>query len=203
MPTRVYLLRHAESADPTVVHGAESDVDLSERGLRQAAAAARVLAGAGLEAVVSSAMRRARRTAERIAAAAQAPHTIEPLLHERRVGILSGRPFGYQGLWAETVRRWSAGASAYAHDGAESLDDLRARLLPAWQRIIEAHAERTIAVVAHGVVCKVILLHLFPHTTWESIGSIRNAAVTELEHDGGRWRLHRLDDLPAEIADVA
>src|SRR5437016_3429128 len=36
MPTRVLLLRHAETADPTIFHGAESDVGLSERGRRQA-----------------------------------------------------------------------------------------------------------------------------------------------------------------------
>lgn len=35
--TRVWLLRHGESANPTVFHGAESDIDLGERGRRQAA----------------------------------------------------------------------------------------------------------------------------------------------------------------------
>src|SRR4051812_13317991 len=57
--TRVFLLRHAESADPTVFHGAESDVGLSERGERQAHAVAAVLAAHRPTAVVSSAMRRA------------------------------------------------------------------------------------------------------------------------------------------------
>lgn len=32
MPTRIWLLRHAETALPTVFHGAESDVGLSRRG---------------------------------------------------------------------------------------------------------------------------------------------------------------------------
>ena len=34
MSTHVYLLRHAETAAPKVFHGFESDIDLSERGLR-------------------------------------------------------------------------------------------------------------------------------------------------------------------------
>jgi hypothetical protein len=34
-PSRVLLLRHAETASPNVFHGAESDVGLSERGLRE------------------------------------------------------------------------------------------------------------------------------------------------------------------------
>ena len=44
MPDRFFLLRHAETADPLVFHGAESDVGLSERGRRQAGAVAPLLA---------------------------------------------------------------------------------------------------------------------------------------------------------------
>jgi len=198
--TRLFLLRHAESADPTVFHGAESDVELSERGRRQAAALAQALATERIDAIVSSAMRRARETAAAIAARVHAPHEIEPALHERRVGILSRRPFATGGIWTDTLARWTRGESHYAHEGAESWDDLRARLLPAWQRVIDRHAGRTLAVVAHGIVCKVILLELFPEYTWETIGSIRNAALTELELTADGWRLLRLDDLPESVA---
>src|SRR5581483_8043170 len=70
MMTRVFLLRHAETANPLVFHGAESDVALSPRGQRQAEAVARVLAGDRPDVVISSAMRRARDTAVPIARAA-------------------------------------------------------------------------------------------------------------------------------------
>src|SRR4051812_44175786 len=112
MSTRVYLLRHAESADPTIFHGAESDVALSERGLRQAEAVARVLAEYRPDVVISSAMRRARDTAAPIAQACGAPHLLEPELHERRVGALSGTPtHDHGGVWPATLRRWLAGAT--------------------------------------------------------------------------------------------
>ena len=45
METRVLLLRHAETATPDRFHGAESDVGLGARGLRQAALVAQHLAG--------------------------------------------------------------------------------------------------------------------------------------------------------------
>ena len=45
--TRVLLLRHAETAAPDRFHGAESDVDLGDRGSRQAEAVAPGLAGDG------------------------------------------------------------------------------------------------------------------------------------------------------------
>src|SRR5262245_8177719 len=73
MPTRVLLLRHAESANPLIFHGAESDVGLGERGRRQAEAIAAVLAAEGPDVVVSSAMRRARETAAPIVLACDVP----------------------------------------------------------------------------------------------------------------------------------
>src|SRR5439155_12585897 len=93
MPTRVYLLRHAESADPTVFHGAESDVGLSTRGREQARAIAPILAALKPDVIVSSAMKRALDTAAPIATACGLTVRVEPDLHERRVGILSGQPF--------------------------------------------------------------------------------------------------------------
>lgn len=198
---RIFLLRHAESADPTVFHGAESDIGLSPRGERQAAAIARFFAGQGIDAVVSSAMRRAVLTARPIAEAAGVPHLLEPMFHERRVGVLGGKPFGEGGIWADTQRRWSRGEADYAHDGAESWTALRDRIVPAWQRIVAAHPGKTIAVVAHGIVCKVVLLHFFPHFTWETIGATRNVALNELHHGAAGWTLVRRDELPAEVLD--
>ena len=92
MPTRVLLLRHAETASPLIFHGAESDIGLSERGRRQADAIAPVLAARAPSAIISSGMRRALDTASPIARACGLPLRIEPSLHERRVGALSGTP---------------------------------------------------------------------------------------------------------------
>src|SRR5690606_32259299 len=88
--TRVLLLRHAETSAPDRFHGAESDIGLGDRGFRQAEAVAAWLAREGPTAVYSSAMRRALQTARPIAAATGAELCIEPDLHERRMGPLSG-----------------------------------------------------------------------------------------------------------------
>src|SRR5438270_13766039 len=95
MPTRVLLLRHAESADPTVFHGAESDIGLSERGKRQAELIAPNLANYRPVALVSSGMRRALATAEPIAQACGVSIRVESALHERRVGKLAGNSFDH------------------------------------------------------------------------------------------------------------
>src|SRR5262245_625545 len=136
MPTQVLLLRHAESADPNVFHGAESDVDLSARGRRQAQVIGRALAQLQPQVVVSSAMCRAKNTAEAIAQACVAPLFLEPDLHERCVGELSGsRIEEHQETWNRTIDHWARGQTNFAHPGAESFDDMQRRVLPVWERV--------------------------------------------------------------------
>ncbi|MBM4071143.1 MAG: histidine phosphatase family protein [Planctomycetes bacterium] len=198
MPTRVYLLRHGESADPTVFHGAESDIGLSQRGREQAEAVAAYLAGVRPHVLISSAMRRARDSALPIAGACGLTLIEEPDLHERRVGAMSGMPFARtEGIWPQTLARWTAGQTDYAPPGAESFDDVKRRVLAVWERITATHRDKTLVVVAHGFVCKVLLitlLELFPIADWNRIGPIRNLAITELLNEGNGWRALRVND---------
>lgn len=199
-PTRVWLLRHAESAAPTVFHGAESDVALSERGQRQAETLARLLAAERPDAVVSSAMRRAVHTALPLARSCGLALRQEPDLHERRVGALSGQPFqALEGLWPETLRRWLDGDTSYAPPGAESFDAIAQRVLPVWRRLTAEFAGRSLAIVAHGVVCKVLLLHVIEGWTvadWQRLGPIHNVGITELRGTGSSWQLVRFNEIP-------
>jgi broad specificity phosphatase PhoE len=206
MPTRILLLRHAESANPLIFHGAESDVGLSERGRRQAEAIALVLATEAPEVLISSAMRRARETALPIARACGLPVRIEPDLHERCVGALSGIPTQLrEGEWPDTLRRWMAGETAFAPAGAESFDDIRRRVLPVWQRVTSEGEGKTIVLVAHGVVCKVLLFTLLAEYSvadWHRVGPIHNASINELVLEEDGWGAVRLNEVPATVASV-
>jgi probable phosphoglycerate mutase len=205
--TRVWLVRHGETANPTVFHGAESDIGLGERGRRQAALLATIVPALKPAAVISSAMRRARQTAEPIAAACGLPLHIEPDLHERRVGALTGLPFeASNNLWQQTASRWAAGETVFAPPGAESFEDIRQRVVPVWNRLTERYARQSIVLVTHGVVCKVLMLSLADGLSvadWRGLGSIRNAALHELVHSGGpSWGLARLNFLPPGLEDL-
>jgi 2,3-bisphosphoglycerate-dependent phosphoglycerate mutase len=204
--TRVLLLRHAESANPAVFHGAESDIDLSERGRRQADAVAGVVAAYQPHRLVSSGMLRARATAAPIALACRLPVQIEPDLHERRVGALGGTPTGLrEGIWSETIKRWLAGDSAYAPEGAESFDQIRDRVLPVWDRLTTEAKGQTLVIVAHGGVCKVLLLTLLPGRgvlDWQNMGLIHNVAVTELQRTDDGWKSLRFNEIPEAVRNV-
>lgn len=197
MPTRIYLLRHAESADPTVFHGAESDIGLSERGQRHADEVAKHLATLRPDVIISSAMRRARDSAAPIASACGLPLLQEPDLHERRVGALSGTTFkGTDGIWPDTLSRWMAGQTEFAPPGAESFADVRRRVVPVFKRVAATHHGKNVVIVAHGVVCKVLLISLlkgYSPADWNRIGPIRNLSVSELLNDGNGWQAVRVN----------
>jgi probable phosphoglycerate mutase len=201
--TRVFLLRHAESADPNVFHGFESDVGLSERGRRQAEAVAAVLAARSPQVLVSSGMRRALETAAPIGRVCGLPVQVEPDLHERRVGALSGVSVHTDGVWPETLRRWLAGDTGYAPAGAESFDAIRGRVLPVWERITREHEGKRLVVVAHGIVCRVLLLSLLPGwgpADWQRLSPLRNAAIHETVRGAAGWQAVRLGELPDSVA---
>src|SRR5262245_25824235 len=197
-------MRHAETATPHLFHGAESDVGLSERGKLQALAAAEWFRPFEPTVVLSSAMRRAIDTAAPIAAACGVAHAVEPLFHERFVGALSGTTFSASdGPWSETLCRWQAGETAYATPEAESFDAIRTRVLPAWERVVAAHAGGRVVLVGHGVVCKVLLFSLLPGLTvadWTRVGKVLNLAVSTLVRPaGGAWRADSLLVVPDPV----
>lgn len=189
--TRVLLLRHAETADPGRFHGAESDVGLGARGRAQAEAVARTLAELRPEALYCSAMRRAVETAAPIGhACGLVPQTVASL-HERRMGPLSGRSI-LDGMDAydEAKERWMGGELDFTHEGGESYADIRRRAVPAFEALAARHPGRTIVVVAHGVVIRVLLTTLldgYGPEHFETI-AIPNAVFNDLRHDGTTWR---------------
>ncbi len=200
--TRIYLLRHAETATPGVFHGAESDVGLSPIGQAQAQLVADTLAPVRPDVVVSSGMRRAIDTATPLADRLGLALQIEPALHERKVGVLCGLPYdAMDNIWDETIKRWMAGETNFTHKGAESFDAILNRVLPVWHRLADQHNGRTVVVVAHGIVCRVLLLSVLPGFSpagWHELGRIRNIAINELEWDGATWNAVRLNYLPGE-----
>ena len=194
--TTVWLCRHAETATPHVFHGAESDVELGEHGKRQAVAAAEWFRELAPTIVVSSGMKRAIDSARTIVERCGIPHRIEPELHERRVGKLGGTSFALaEGPWVETVQRWTEGDIHFTTPGAESYADLVERLVTAFERAVEPFSGGRVIIVAHGIVCKILLLTLLEGwgpRKWGELGNISNFAVAEIAREtGGPWQVRQ------------
>lgn len=203
LPTRVYLMRHAETARPDVFHGYESDIDLGPRGYRQAEAVAPVLARLRPDGLVSSNMLRARMTAGAIARATGLSVRIEPALHERKVGSLQGTPVsGEFGVWPDTLNRWISGDTGYSPPDMESLDQIRNRVLPVWDQVSQEFSGRSVVIVAHGIVVRTILISIlegYNVADWPRLGRIANASISEVIGSGRSWRAERIGHVPDEV----
>src|SRR5262249_45809425 len=159
MATTVYLVRHGS------VVGAETrrfighlDVPLSPLGERQMAAVARRMAGVTLHAVYASDLSRTRRSAEIMAA----PHGLQivtvPELREFAMGRWEGLTADeIRGLDAAAFATWMADVAGSQFPDGESLAQLTGRAWPAFERIVAAHCDGTIAIVAHGGTNRMIL----------------------------------------------
>lgn len=187
MTTRVLLLRHAMTSAPEYFHGSESDVGLGETGRQQALAAAEAIRALRPHAVIASTMRRAIETARPIADACGLPLVTVPDLHERRMGPLSGTTWdASRAIYDGAARDWMCGDLDSTHEGGESYREIRDRVVPAFLGLARRYEGRTIAVILHGVVIRVLLTSLvegFSVADYQAI-SIEHVKVYELTHRG-------------------
>ncbi|WP_246624501.1 histidine phosphatase family protein, partial [Streptomonospora nanhaiensis] len=157
-PTRLVLLRHGETPLSTERRFAGvGDIALTETGHAQARAAARHLAGSGIDVIVASPLRRTRDTAAPIAAELGLPVEEDPDLRELDFGAWEGMTFGeVQEAHPEELARWLANPHT-APFGAESFAEVAHRVAAARDRLLSRYARRTILVVSHVTPIKVLL----------------------------------------------
>ncbi len=149
-----------------------ADIDLDDRGRRQAAAAADELAAFDVAAVYSSDLARAVHTAEPIALRHGLPVEIDPDFKEIDQGDWTGldpKAIGerWPELWPE--RSWCD------RPGGESPTAVRSRALRAIHRVLETHSEGTVVVVTHGGLIRWVSAEALGH---DDRGSDRMRGLT-------------------------
>jgi glucosyl-3-phosphoglycerate phosphatase len=152
--THLLVVRHGESEWNALGRWqGQADPALSPRGEEQAARAAGSLAGVRIDRVVSSDLRRARRTAGILAEALGVTSIgVEAGLREVDVGEWSGltRP-EIEARWPSLLAAWSEGRLE-ATPGGESLTALRVRVVETIRKLLTpagGAGDRTILVVSH------------------------------------------------------
>jgi broad specificity phosphatase PhoE/ribonuclease HI len=156
--TTTLLLRHGQTALSTERRFAgRGDIPLTEVGERQAAdAAARLAARGGIDVIVTSPLRRARRTAEAVAEATGVPLRVEDGLVETDFGKWEGLTF------AEASARWPDELSAWLRDpdlappGGESFAAAARRVSAALDRLLAEHRFQTLLLVSHVTPIKTL-----------------------------------------------
>jgi len=149
---RLHLVRHGESlaneADRAGRPRPEDWDALSERGWEQARGLGRRLAGEGIELIVASTMRRAQETAQGINETLGLEIETDPDLHElvqSDAFYASGPDFGD----TASLNWMPSSPRDFATDGAESFDQMCARVLRVRERMEGRAGEQSILLVTH------------------------------------------------------
>ena len=153
------LVRHGETETNRLgkIQGV-SQAPLNERGLDQAAAAARALADEKPFALYASPLRRAVQTAEAIASRTGVGVVIEHGLIEMDVGEfegLTGRQLRER--FPDVMRSWDEDAYNTVMPGGESLADVSERAWGTVGRLAEVHADETVVAVTHNFTIQMVL----------------------------------------------
>jgi probable phosphoglycerate mutase len=159
--TTFLLLRHGETAltpQKRFSGSGGDDPELSEAGLAQARAAADALAGAGLAAVVSSPLRRARSTAETVAARLGLDVRVDDGLRETDFGAWEGLTFAeIQERHPHDLSAWLASPDAEPTGGGESFTAVTRRVAVARDKALARYPGRTVLLVTHVTPVKTLL----------------------------------------------
>jgi ribonuclease H / adenosylcobalamin/alpha-ribazole phosphatase len=149
-PTGTLLLRHGMTRMTVEKrYAGTSDAPLNDAGLEQAAAAAKRLATAGLDAIVSSPLRRARATASEVAALCGLPVAVDEGFRETDFGDWEGLTFAeVREQWPDVLTAWLADPEA-GPPGGESFAAAGKRIDAAMERVLAAHAGQKVLIVSH------------------------------------------------------
>ncbi|MGQ9650898.1 MAG: histidine phosphatase family protein [Phycisphaerae bacterium] len=196
--TELIIVRHGETewnVDGRMQGHADSN--LTPRGLRQAEAVARRLVQENIEAIYTSDLGRAIRTAQLLGRAKGLVVIPDTRLRERNMGV-------FQSLTVEEMRRgfpreydrFASRQADYVIPGGESMQQCHERVIECLQSIADRHPGRKVAVVTHGGP----LSAAFRHTMQLPVNAPRrwslfNASMNRFEVQEAKWQLALWGDL--------
>lgn len=184
--TTLYIVRHAESESNVkeIVNGLE-DYPLTKNGEAQAQAIGKELNHINFDAVFSSDLMRAKRTAEIIVLEKKLAVKTTEALRERNFGKFSGKPikelFELFDSWktlsySELIKQRPA-------DDAESDEEIIARLITFLREIAVAYQGKNVLITTHGGIIYNFLAHLGV-INHKKLVIIENTALVVVESDG-------------------
>ena len=159
--TEIILVRHGETEwNVEEIFRGRIDIELNETGIKQAELLAEYLSNVKIEAIYSSPLKRALKTAEMIA-------NYHQLEVEIALGLIDFNYGKWQGLPHQEVRdkykrlytEWINSPDQVTIPGGESLNDVRKRAIGVVDEVI-AKYKGTVVLVSHRVVNKVLICAL-------------------------------------------
>jgi alpha-ribazole phosphatase len=160
--TRLLFARHGNTTRNSAERfWGRTDVELSEEGIKQSEGLRDRLATEKVTAVYCSQLRRARETAEIVAAAHHLPTTVCEELLEIDFGQAEGLTFNeIVQRFPEVMKAWPTRDLNFSYPGGESMGEMNSRVSRFPARLQKHALDDTVLIVAHAGVIRLLLCHL-------------------------------------------
>ena len=177
---KIYYVRHGQTDWNLArkMQGGGTEKELNATGINQANETRKELENVKYDMVICSPMYRAKQTAEIINKDKNVQTIIDERIRERKLGKLEGHE-----ITDEIENKiWDYDLNYQIPDG-ENLHDFEKRILDFLEDIKKKYSDKTVLIVAHGGVAKIIKAHLYgmPKSKLLSDITMKNCEIIEAE----------------------
>ena len=195
--TKIYLVRHGQTAwNKEEIFRGRTDVPLDDIGLREAQLAAGYFRGKEIHAIYSSPLLRAFQTAQEISKVCDLGVTPLQGITDMSFGEWEGRSLQeVREKDQERYRQWREEPHRVKIPEGETLEEVRVRSMTSLEKAIESHPGKTLVLVSHRVINKVILcaiLGLDNSHFWQIMQD--TTAINLIQHKNGKYVLFLLNE---------
>lgn len=177
---KIYYVRHGQTDLNLAkkMQGGGTEKELNETGVSQAYNTKKELENVKYDLVICSPMKRAKQTAEIINEGRDIPIITDERIRERKLGDYEGRDVTEEmenNIWDYKLN--------YNIPNGENLHDFENRINEFFDDIKEKYHDKTILIVAHGGIAKVIKSHLYGMPESQNLAeiSMNNCEIIETE----------------------
>lgn len=203
----LYLVRHCESlGNHENIFQGQLDLDITLAGAKQLALLSLRFRNIPIDAVYTSPLKRARKTADAVNAYHKVPVTELPELMEVDVGALSGMKLdkAFSG-YPDFAEKWQNSPQNCAFPEGETTAQVYLRAEKALHRVTKDCMGKTAVITSHGFLLRCMVCGLLEHTI-DRLSEVRiggNTSVSEFYiYENGSAEVVRLSDnshLPKEL----
>lgn len=193
----IYIVRHGESKhNKAGIWQGLLDGELSEKGIEQAKKLSNKLENKNFDAIYSSKLKRAMKTADIIAEKHNLKVKRYEEFNECRVELWNGYSINdVFTKFSKEFEEWSKNSWAVI-DGVESLGNLQKRVVERFLKIVKNHKnEDTILIVSHGLALRTIILWILemPLNKYRKI-HLYNTSLTKIKYENEKFSIEYLNN---------
>ncbi|MBU5464570.1 histidine phosphatase family protein [Anaerotignum sp. MSJ-24] len=193
---RLYFMRHGETVWNTERrYQGMTDIELSEEGLRQAECAAKRFKNIKIDKIYASPLKRAMKTAEKIAAEKGLEIISEDDFREIHFGEWEGKTVPeLTEKYGESYTNFIREPHKYGFPGEGSVENVINRIKPGIDRLI-AEEKGNVLIVSHGGIIRLMIMYIMGlDSSWFTKMWINNTGVSIVEIKNDRRLLLTLND---------